>query len=65
MVVTTGAKIWSYLKPNAMQLKSVEASKAYIELMDSTGFSSYHSAPDTLPEQATLHNLFLTPGTLL
>ena len=65
-MITVGMKVWSYLRPKIDDPTSIpEAAKAFINVANAAGSVNYGKASTTLPAMVGLHNLFLTPGTLL
>lgn len=65
-MVTTGTKVWSYLRPDLGDNTSTrEASKIILRLVKASITTESVEAPEAIPKVATPHNLFLTPGTLL
>ena len=65
MQVTSGMKAWSYIRPKAFAGATDSASAAYLELAAASSLPELPSAPDIFAGKCTVHNLFLTPGTLL
>lgn len=65
MQVSTGVKIWSYLRIRNADTDTASSSKQFIKVVNSAGIWNYKTASKKLPTLADLHNLFLTPGTLL
>ena len=65
-MLTVGTKVWSYLRPNIENDKNTkEASRALISIANKCGPVQWPQASTKLPPKASVHNLFLTPGTLL
>ena len=65
-MITEGMKVWSYLVPKDQGVGGMlSASKISVELANAAGPSQYNKASTTMPKMANLHNLFLTPGSLL
>ena len=65
-MITEGMKVWSYLVPKDQGVGGmVFATKVSIELANAAGPSQYNNALTTMPKLTNLHNLFLTPGSLL
>ena len=65
-MLSTGTKVWSYLRPKVHdEASTTEASQTILQLAGAAATSESTSAPEEIPKLATAHNLFLTPGTLL